>query len=440
VTIPPADQAAPTSAFLAEPPEPLCGFPPEEYRSRRDKLRADLWDSIVVIRGAREDEFAGANVYRQNSSFFYLTGVETPGSFLVLLPEKVPARSGLRDTPIEVRELLFIPNRNAATETWTGPQLGPGEATEKLTGIQKSSDASGFLGAMAGWIRRCPNVATITPYGPNAGVSREFAMMEEISRVAPAVRFSDAASALAQQRVVKSPLEIERIRRAIEITVEGHVAAQSIISSGAGRSEYEVEGAIFEAFRRRDAVPAFASIVGAGARGAVLHYDKNNRQMEKGDLVVVDIGARFGYYCGDLTRTYPVGGEVSARQREIYNLVLDAHERAVSSYRPGEDTLKMLSDRCKEFLKDSPLRSRNDKGEEQTMNLFMPHGLSHHLGLDVHDVGDPEEPLRPGNVITIEPGIYLPAEGIGVRIEDDYLVTETGLERLGPELEKGLSG
>jgi Xaa-Pro aminopeptidase len=439
MTIPPADEIAAAPAFLADPPTPLDGFPAEEFRARRDHLRAACPDNVVVIRGSREDEVQGVNTYRQNSSFFYLTGVETPGAFLVLLPDSVPARTGLRDTPIEVREILFLPARNPSTETWSGPQIGPGEAAEKATGIQKAGDASAFWSSLTGWIKRCPFVSTLTPYGDNVETSREYAMMQQIAKQAPAVQFRDAAMALARQRSVKSPVEIERIRQAIEITAEGQRAARAIIAKGADRWEYEIEAKIFETFRSRNSTLAFASIVGSGPRGTVLHYEKNDQRLREGDLVVVDIGARSGYYCGDLTRAYPVGGNFSPRQREIYSLVLDAHERIVSSYKPGEDTLKSLSDRCKEFLKDSTLRSRNEKGEEQTMNLFMPHGLSHHLGLDVHDAGDPEEPLTPGNVITIEPGLYLPGEAIGVRIEDDYLVTAAGLERLGPDLEKEIA-
>ena len=123
----------------------------------------------------------------------------------------------------------------------------------------------------------------------------------------------------------------------------------------------------------------------------------------------MDIGAKLGGYCGDLTRSYPVGGKFSLRQRELYALVLEAHERAVSGYQPGLDTLKDLTDRCKAFLKDSHLRGNDASGAETTMNVFMPHGLAHHLGLDVHDAGDPLLRLAPGNVITIEPGIYIPS-------------------------------
>jgi Xaa-Pro aminopeptidase len=241
---------------------------------------------------------------------------------------------------------------------------------------------------------------------------------------------------IAALRVVKSPAEIERIRQAIAITVEGQRAAQAVLARGAGRWEYEVEAAVLEAFRSRGATLAFPCIVGAGARGTVLHYEANSGQMQYEEMVVVDIGARFGHYCGDITRAYPVGGEFTQRQRDIYNLVLDVQKRLVLSYKPGEDTLQTLKDRCKELFKASPLRARDASGNEQTMENFLPHGISHHLGLDVHDMGDSEPPLSPGNVITIEPGLYLPGESIGVRLEDDYLVTPTGLERLGPPLEK----
>ncbi len=439
MTIPPADQASAAPAFLSTPSPPLDGFPAEEFRARRDRVRAACPDSLVVIRGSREDEFSGASVYQQNSSFFYLTGVETPGAYLVLLPDGVPARTGLRDTPPDVHEILFLAARNAATETWTGPQLGPGPETEKATGIHKVADAASFVAAITGWVRRCPTVSTLTPYGDSVSTSREFALMERISKAAPAVQFRDAWFALARQRAVKSALEIDRIRTAIDISAEGQRTARALIAAGAGRWEYEVEARIFETFRGRGAALAFASIVGSGGRSTVLHYEKNSERMLDGELVVVDIGARHGAYCGDLTRTYPVGGAFSGRQREIYELVLSAHRDVVARCVPGTDTLPVLSERCKEFLKASPLRSRNEKGEEQTMNMFMPHGVSHHLGLDVHDAGDAEEPLAPGNVITVEPGVYLPSEGIGVRIEDDYLVTATGLERLGPDLEMEIS-
>lgn len=441
MTIPPADMPMPEGqAASSAPPKPLDGFPPEEFKARRDALRAACTDGLILIRGATEDEaaFASAGTYRQNSPFFYLTGVDTPGAFLALLPEGVPATAGMRDAPPDAREILFLPARNATTETWTGPKLGPSEETATLTGFPKVADAGGLWGALTGWLRRNPLLYTLTPYGEQAKLTREYALMQKIADIAPVVQFRDCAGALARQRAVKSPAEIARIREAIAITVEGQKRARSVIAAGAGKWEYEVEAAVFATFRSQGATLAFPTIIGAGFHSTVLHYEDNHHQMGAGDLVVVDIGARFGHYAGDLTRTYPVGGVFSPRQREVYALVAAAHEQAIASYQPGVDTLKTMDERCKEFLKASPLRARDADGKEQTMNVFMPHGLSHFLGLDVHDVGDREAPLAPGNVITIEPGIYIPSESLGVRLEDDYLVTPTGLERLGPPLEREL--
>lgn len=438
--IPPADIAPVESKpVTAEPAPPLDGFPPEEFKARRDALRAACPDGLILVRGATEEEAHPPATYRQNSTFFYLTGVETPGAFLVLLPDGVPASALQRDLPAEVRELLFLPARSPQGETWTGPKLGPGAETEKATGIEKVIDAGGIWGALIGGLRRNPVVYTVAPFGEQAKLTREYALMQRISDIAPTAQFRDVSAAVARQRIVKSPAELERIRQAIAITGDGQRAARAAIARGEGHWEYEVEARVFEAFRSRGAALAFPPIIGTGLNGTVLHYEDNHAQMRAGDLVVVDIGARFGHYAGDVTRTYPVGGVFSPRQREIYALVLEAYERAVSGYRPGEDSLKALTDRCKAFLKESPLRAQDTNGAEQTMDTFMPHGLTHHLGLDVHDVInvlDIQMPLSPGCVITIEPGIYLPSEGFGVRIEDDYLVTETGLERLGPPLEK----
>lgn len=428
--------AVATETRLTSPPL-LEGFPPEEFRARRAALRAACPNGIILLRGATEEEAHGTR-YRQNSALTYLTGVATPGAFLVLLPEGLSATLGLRDIPSNLSEFLFLPAHNPVSETWTGPKLTPGEETEKATGIEKTLDVSGLWGALTSWLRQVPVVYTLTPYGDGARLTREYALMQRITDIAPVVRFQDCALALAQQRIVKSDAEIEKIKQAIAITGEGQRAARKAIASHSLAWEYEVEAEVFAAFRRRNAVPAFPSIVGAGANGTVLHYEDNGCPIRLGDLVVVDIGARLGAYCGDVTRTYPAGGTFTPRQREIYQLVLDAHQNTITTFKTGEDSLKSINDRCKAFLKESPLRAKDAQGKEQTMEVFMPHGLSHHLGLDVHDVGDREAPLPVGSVITIEPGIYIPSEGIGVRIEDDYLVTESGLECLGPPLEKDL--
>ncbi len=438
MSVPSADpQAASPAPVFLPPPAPLLGFSAEEYRTRRQALRSACPDGIILLRGSTEDEAVSPGRYQQNSTFLYFTGVVTPGAFLVLLPPDLPAVAGLRGAAPDVREILYLPKRDAAMETWTGPKLGPGTEAEAATGVQKTADSSSVLGALMAWARRNSTLYLEAPFGPDNETSRVYQLMNRLKAQMPTIHFKDATDAIGHLRMVKSPAEIARIVEAIEITQAGHRAARAVIAGGDGRHEYEAEAAALQAFRSHGAGLAFGSIVGTGANATVLHYEENCAQMKQGQLVVVDIGAKSGAYCGDLTRTYPVGGVFGDREKEIYTLVLQALEHAISSFKHG-DTLQDLTDKCKAFYKEQPQRAKDANGVEQMLDNFMPHGLSHHLGLDVHDVGDRLIPLAPGHVITVEPGLYIPSEGIGVRIEDDYLVTEDGLELLGPPLERGV--
>jgi Xaa-Pro aminopeptidase len=432
--------AAESKPILLPPPAPLDGFSVDEFKARRAALRAAVPDGIILVRGSTEDEAPhwAAVRYRQNSAFFYLTGVDTPGAFLVLLPDGVAAGTGLKNVKNDVRSILFLPARDAAAEQWTGAKLGPGEETAKLVGVDLAADAGKLWGALAAWVRRCPAVVTLTPFGAEARGTKAWALMQRIVDAAPSVQFKDCSMAMGRLRAVKSPAEVKRMRQAIAVSDAGHRAARAVIAAGAGKREYEVEAAVLQAYRAAGAIPGFASIVGAGVNAAVLHYEHNDAVMKDGELVVVDIGARVGHYNGDVTRTYPVGGKFSpGRRRDVYELVLAAHQDAVSAFKVG-DSLDDMTERCKELFKASKLRAKDAAKAEKTMETFFPHSLGHHLGLDVHDVNDAterHEPLPVGSVITIEPGIYLPDEAIGVRIEDDYLVTEAGLESLGSGLE-----
>jgi Xaa-Pro aminopeptidase len=238
------------------------------------------------------------------------------------------------------------------------------------------------------------------------------------------LRVSDLAVETAALRLVKDADEIARLRRAIDITTEAQREVIKAVKPGA--HEYEAEALIEYTFRRRGAERlGFPSIVGSGPNSTLLHYDKNRRRMEAGDLVVLDIGAEYGYYTADVTRTLPVSGKFTDRQRAIYDLVLGTQQAAIDSIRPGTNIGTL------ERIARAYMRAHSGSlCGPVTCDRYFVHGLSHWLGMDVHDVGRMAAPLQPGMVLTVEPGIYLASERLGVRIEDDVLVTPGGHEVL----------
>ncbi|HEX9328923.1 MAG TPA: M24B family metallopeptidase, partial [Reyranella sp.] len=229
---------------------------------------------------------------------------------------------------------------------------------------------------------------------------------------------------------VKDADEIARLRKAIDISALGHVAGMQ--AARPGMWEYEIEAAVEAAFRRNGADRVgYPSIVGSGPNSTTLHYDVSRRQTRDGDLVVVDAGAEWGQYTADVTRTFPVNGKFTSRQKAIYDLVLAAQQAAFDSTRPGA-TVAQLDRMAREYMR---AHSGSLCGAD-TCDAYFIHGLSHWLGMDVHDVGDYRTPLKPGMVLTLEPGIYLTQEALGVRIEDDVLVTAAGAEWLSAKAPK----
>jgi Xaa-Pro aminopeptidase len=350
---------------LAVEKEPL-----QEYRSRRDRLAQRIKGNVLVLRAAPDQELTE---YQQERNFYYLTGFDEPNAILLLDAASEPPQ-----------EFLFLPERKPSEERWTGPKLGPGPDAEKATGFAK--------------------VLSIVEFDATLKKAQEHAKAVD--------GLKDVEDDIAYLRQVKSPTEIALLEKAIQITLKAQLAAAKAIQPGA--MEYEVEAALEYEFRRNGAErPGFPSIVGSGPFSTILHYDKNDRRMQAPDVVVVDIGAEYSGYSADVTRTYPVSGKFSPRQREIYQIVLDAQKAAIAKIKPGV----RISD-----LHQAAMGYIRSKGYEKN---FI-HGTSHHIGLEVHDVGSTARPLEPNMVITVEPGIYIPEEEIGVRIEDDVLVTPTG--------------
>ena len=406
---------------------PMTVFDKADVIARRQKLAA-------VVRKAHEGREIGAIVvcasfeeerrrFRQNSYFYYLFGIIEPaavgvidltGEATVYLPDFGGARGLWVDEQLTLMsdpDLFGLISMKPLGEIQRGyssiPVFTQNAYNNLIQDLKAVRAAGGVLAQVCG--------------DSTGDVVSQNLLSFICETVIVDKQFYNATTLVDSLRRVKNDRELKSIRQAIAITQSAHHAAARILRPGL--REYELQAVIEAEFIRHGALlPAFPSIVGGGVKSTVLHYVDNNRVLEAGDLVVVDIGAEYEYYAADLTRTYPVGGRYSPRQREIYELVLAAQQYAAELVKPGM------------FLRNMTMKEQSlhwhvvEFFKKQGLEKFFPHGLGHYLGLDVHDVGTFLEPLREGDVFTIEPGLYLRDEEIGVRIEDDYLMTPTGAE------------
>ena len=403
-----------SAAALADGP---AGVSMEEYRSRRETVRKEIGpDALFVLKGATAQP--GVTGFRQSSSFYYLSGVTDPGVILMLDPEGPEG------------EILFLPDRNLRGERWDGLRLYPGEEAEKATGFGKTRPLSEYEELLAKLAARKKVIYynyRRVPVKESLPVDLDTILRLQLrgSRFGrDPIRLANTRSILTGLRQVKSQAETELLTRAITITCDGIREAMRTIKPG--MYEYQIQAILEYVFRREGAErTGFASIVGSGPNSCVLHYRDNTRRMEAGDLVVVDVGAEFGYYTADVTRTFPISGKMSPRQKEIYEIVLKAQKEAFEMVRPGS-TKGEVHQKAKDVI------------EAAGYGKYFIHGTSHWLGLDVHDVGQRGRKLEPGMVLTVEPGIYIPEEEIGVRIEDDLLVTDEGYLHLSAPLAREL--
>jgi Xaa-Pro aminopeptidase len=399
-----------------QPGTPFEAPPRDLLAARRAALLDSIGVGVVLLPSAEPKSIEGEGDYpqdsdfRQHNDFYYLTGLETPHSWLVLVVDEQGRQSAT----------VLIPERNPAEERWTGPQPSFADAgrISGITDVRAVTELPEVLRRAVMWRQSpLPVFTSLNRHTRHDEVIGELLFESEVA-------VSDVAATLASLRLVKDEHEIEMLRRAIDATAAAHRAAAR--AAGPGMYEYELEAIIELNFRLSGAERVgFPSIIGSGPNSVILHYDKNRRQMESGDVVVMDIGAEYSYYSADVTRTIPVSGKFSGRQREIYDLVLGAQNAAIEAIRPGT-TVGELTGVARTWLRENS----NGACGQQTCDAYFVHGLGHWLGMDVHDVGDYSTPLLPGMVLTIEPGIYLPDENLGVRIEDDVLVTETGHEIL----------
>jgi Xaa-Pro aminopeptidase len=396
---------------------PAGPVPPEFLDARRERLLEALEGAPALLSSSRqrdlEVEYFQDSDYREDNDFFYLTGLETPGAWLAL------------NLGREGRVVLFLPPRSPRAEQWTGERMGPGAQAQAISGIAEVRSTETMGGELAPWRGAGLRAGGSSDEGLflSLGDEEDAETLADLFPVGePRIRELDPT--LGELRLVKDSEELRRLREAARITMEAHREVWRVAEPGV--TEYQAEAALEYVFRVHGAERVgFPSIVGSGPNSVVLHYDKSRRRMEAGDLVVVDIGAEYGYYTADITRTFPVSGRFSPRQRALYDLVLDAWEAGLAVIRPGA-TMRDVNQAVQDFLAENS----GDLCGETSCAPHLIHGVAHWLGMDVHDVGSGGVPFSPGMVLTLEPGLYLPDESLGIRVEDDILVTEDGHEVL----------
>src|SRR5712692_3333432 len=406
----------------------LASIPKSEYRARRQKLLGQIKDGIVVMVGAREDDLGEVGRFRQHNDFMYLTGVQTPAAYLILVPAGVIAVNPQQET-------VFIPSRDIKHEQWTGVQIGPGQEAQGLFGLEEVAPSDRFKDRLNQLLTQpategkpSPKIYTVIPTGPGSDISRESRFVEMLRQTYPKNEIVDVSRLIAELRKIKSSAEIELLQKAVDVSIAGHRDLVGAVKPGA--YEYEAQAVLEAAWTRLGSErPGYPSIVGSGINGTTLHYNENRKRIEAGELVVVDAAAEYSYYTADITRTFPASGKFTPRQREVYQLVLDAQRAAEKAFVPGKSSIADLQRVARDVMKSSPLRDKHGN----TLDKYFIHGLGHWIGMDVHDVGS-YGVMPVGSVFTIEPGIYLPEEGFGVRIEDDYLVTDKGLVKMSAKL------
>lgn len=412
---------------------------PEIYAARRSQLLTLLGPRSAVLALAAEPKVRSGDVfypYRQSSWMYYLTGVLEPGTALLLSPHGIELEGRL------CRELLGIPERHALRERWDGARMGPAEA-ELLLRIP-SVARSQFDSLLQHLLPELDTLYVVAYPSPvlRLPLSRRVLRTEQLEKEWLQERFPrlilrHGFPPLAQMRAVKDTHELRLIRRALSITAEA--LRHLLRTARAGMGEWELQALLEAEMRRLGADgPAFPTILASGPNTCILHYTAARRRVQKDELVLVDCGAEYAGYAADITRTFPISGHFSPEQYALYEVVLEAQDSALAACRPGVP-FRLPHQRAVAVLQRR-LRQLGilDTGD---VRWYFPHSTSHHLGLDVHDVG-PIDTLRPGVVITVEPGVYIPPGspceqrwwGIGIRIEDVVLITDSGAELLSAAL------
>jgi Xaa-Pro aminopeptidase len=418
--------------------------PNSDYHARREALARKVGGVVVLFAATENDGPNDLYGFRQDDNFYYLSGSTEPGVALLI----ASAAEAKGDTPARsYREILFLPPRNLTQEKWTGPKLGPeNPEAPKITGFDHVEDMGQLPNDVARYVTGAHPVL-YTDVDSEGETSTSFKPLEFMKRFNAYLSFQDVKLMISSLRTTKDAGEVALIRKAVDASVAAHFAAFKAVKPNV--NEREISALMqYEWGKRGCERVAYAPIVGSGYYSTVLHYSDDDNVMKSGDVVVIDAAGEYSMYASDITRTLPINGHFTARQREIYDIVLGAQQAAMAAFQSGKSNLGRSG---AESLYQVAFDYINTHGKDlhgEPLGKYFIHGLSHYIGLNVHDPNDYNVPLGPGMAFTIEPGIYIPEENLGVRIEDDYYVDPDGkliklsgaLPSTAEEVEKLMAG
>ncbi|MFL5742777.1 MAG: aminopeptidase P family protein [Flavisolibacter sp.] len=409
---------------------------PQVFVTNRNRFIARMKPNSITVFVSNDEVPSNGDAlhpFKQNSDLYWLTGIVQEDSMLILFPDNPDPK---------YREVLVLVRPNELKEKWDGKRLRREEATS-ISGIRSIVWVDSIDAVLQTWVHLADTIYLDTNENDRKASllrTRDYRFVDEMKSRYPLHQFERAARILKDLRSIKTELEIEVTQKAIDITHNAFVRVMKFIRPGV--MEYEIEAEIIHSFlTQRASGEAYSSIIASGDRARTLHYISNNEVCVDGELVLMDFGASYGGYNADLTRTIPVNGKFTRRQKTVYNACLHLHDYAKSLLKPGititSYTDKVGEEATQQFLKIGLLKKTDVKNEDpdnRAYRKYLYHGISHHLGIDVHDLGTRTEPIKAGMLLTVEPGIYIEEEQMGVRIENNVWITRNGNKDLMKEI------
>jgi Xaa-Pro aminopeptidase len=400
----------------------------EIFIKNRQRFASRMEKNSIAIFVSNDEVPSNADAlyhFKQNSDVIWLSGIAQEDTMVILFPDNPDPK---------FREVLVLVRPNELKEKWDGKRLRVKEAQE-MSGIKTILWLDTIDGLLQPWIHLADTIYLDSNENDRKASlvrTRDYRYIDEMKSRYPLHNYARAAKIMKELRGIKTAEEIEVLQQAIDITDNTFRRLLKFIRPGV--TEYEIEAEIFHSFlSQRSSGPAYNSIIASGDNARILHYVSNNQECKDGDLILMDFGAEYGHYCADLTRTVPVNGKFTRRQKTVYNACLHLHDYAKSLLKPGISivnyTDKVGEEATQQFLKIGLLKKsdvKNEDPENRAYRKYLYHGISHHLGIDVHDLGTRTEPIKPGMVFTVEPGIYIEEEKMGIRIENNVWITKNG--------------